>query len=64
MTSESWAHLEIIAGVLIPLGSGIGYLIWTQAQNQLKLDALWHWFTNDAHELTGYKPGDELKGKK
>jgi hypothetical protein len=38
MTSESWARLEIVASILIPLGSGIGWLIWKQSQNQLKLD--------------------------
>jgi hypothetical protein len=61
MTETIWTHIGIAAGIVIPLGSGIGYLIWQQAQLTTKVDLLWHWFTNDAHEFTGYKPGDERK---
>jgi len=61
MTPETTAHLELAASILIPVGSGIAYLIWTQAQNQLKIDAMWLWFSNHGSELTGYKAGDERK---
>jgi hypothetical protein len=54
-------HIELVGMIVIPLGSGILYLIWNQAQNQLKLDLVWEWFTNHGHELTGYKPGDEKR---
>jgi hypothetical protein len=64
MTSESWARLEIVPSILIPLGSGIGWLIWKQSQNQLKLDLIWESFTNHGSQLTGYKPGDELASRK
>lgn len=55
-------HLEIIGTILMPLGSGLAYLIWRTGQNQLKLDLMWEWFTNHGHETTGYQPGDELRG--
>jgi len=62
MTTESgWEHIEIVAGIVIPLGSGILWLIVRQVQNQLKLDLMWDWFTNHGHDVTGYQPGDERK---
>lgn len=57
-----WAHLEIIAGVVIPLGSGIGWLIWNASQQNLKINLMWAWYTNHGSHLTGYKPGDERRG--
>ena len=51
----------MIGGIVCPLGSGIGYLIWQQAQLNLKVDILWGWYTNHGSSLTGYKPGDEFR---
>lgn len=39
-------HIELIGLVLIPIGMGIGYLIWQQAQMALKVDVIWTYFTN------------------
>lgn len=63
-SESSWTHVGIIASILVPLGSGIGYLIWQQAQMALKVNTVWAWFSNDAHEFTGYRPGDEFKKRK
>jgi hypothetical protein len=63
-------HIELAATILVPIGSGILYLmrqaaksIANQARMELKIDLMWAWFTNEAHELTGYQPGDEYKRK-
>lgn len=61
MGETLWTHIGIAASIVIPLGSGIGYLIWQQAQMAVKVEAMWTWYSNDAHEFTGYKPGDERK---
>jgi hypothetical protein len=63
MTPEQWTHIEIIAGIAIPLGSGILYVIWQQAQMALKVDLMFDWFSNHGHDITGYQPGDEKKKK-
>lgn len=52
-------HLTLWASVVIPLGSGIGWLIYRSGQNQLKIDLMWSWFSNHGSGITGYKPGDE-----
>lgn len=58
-------HVQLIGLIVLPLlgtlGSGIGWLIWKSAQNQLKIDYMWDAMTNHLSELTGYKPGDEKK---
>lgn len=56
-----WSHAELAASIIIPLGSGIGWLIWNTAQQNLKLNLMWIWFTNHGHDITGYKPGDEFR---
>lgn len=61
MTETIWTHIGIIASILLPLGSGLIYVIYQLGQMTLKIDLMWKWFSNDAHELTGYKPGDERK---
>lgn len=70
MNETGWSHFQIIAGIVLPLGSGMAWLMVRQArqiareaQNQLKLDLMWEWFTNHGHDLTGYKPGDEHRGR-
>lgn len=64
MTADNfWTHLEIVASVVIPLGSGIVWLIWNAARQNLKVDLMWLWYTNHGSDLTGYKPGDEFKGR-
>jgi len=64
----STEHIELVGMIVIPLGSGIVWMlkrqareITLQAQNQLKLDLIWLWFTNHGHDITGYQPGDEKK---
>ena len=39
-------HIEMIGMILIPLGSGIGYLIWMFAQLTLKVDIMWEVLSN------------------
>jgi hypothetical protein len=62
-TFFSLEHIELFGIIVMPLGSGIMYLIWQQAQMTLKVNTMWRWFSNDAHELTGYQPGDEKRKK-
>jgi hypothetical protein len=52
-------HVQLLGLIVLPLGSGVGYLIWNQAQMKLKVDLMFEWFTNHGHDITGYKPGDE-----
>jgi len=61
-------HLAMWATIMAPLGSGILWVLLRQArqiereaQNQVKLDTMWNWFTNHGSDVTGYKPGDERK---
>ena len=56
-------HLALWASIVGPLGSGIVWLIWKQAQNQLKIDWMWDYLTNHISDQTGYRPGDERKRK-
>jgi hypothetical protein len=56
-------HVQLLGLIVLPLSSGILYIIWQTAQMKLKVDQMWSWYSNDAHELTGYKPGDEKKKK-
>jgi hypothetical protein len=56
-----WSHAELAASIVLPLGSGIGWLIWNAAQQNLKTNTMWSWFTNHGHDITGYRPGDEFK---
>lgn len=46
-------HIALIGMILIPLGTGIGILIWRQAQMALKVDLMFAWFVNEGHEITG-----------
>lgn len=55
LNPEGWTHLEIIAGIVLPLGSGILWLIARQARQDLKIDTMWTWFTNHGSNITGYK---------
>ena len=63
LTPEQWTHFEIIGGVGLPLGSGILYVIWQQAQMALKVDLMFEWFINDGHEITGGDKYSYLKKK-
>jgi len=63
MTETIWTHVGIAASIVLPLGSGLLYVIWQLSQMTLKLDLIWEWYTNHGHEITGYKPGDERKRK-
>lgn len=58
-----WGHVELAASIVIPLGSGLGWLIWNTAQQNLKLNVMWLWFTNHGHDITGYQVGDEFKAR-
>ena len=49
----STEHIELVGMILFPLGTGLGYLIWQQAQMTLKVDLMFQWFVNEGHELTG-----------
>jgi len=49
----STEHIELIGAILLPIGSGIIYLIWQSAQMKLKVDLMFSWFVNDGHEITG-----------
>lgn len=42
----SLEHVELVGMILIPMGSGIAYIIWQQAQLALKVDVLWEFFSN------------------
>lgn len=55
--------IAVWASVVVPLGSGIGWLIYKQAQRDLKIDMMWEWYTNHGHDITGYQPGDEHRRK-
>lgn len=65
--TETWStHLTIIISILVPLGSGIAWLIRgqlaaarAQARMELKVDTMWLWFTNHGSDITGY--GKEQK---
>jgi hypothetical protein len=54
-------HIELVGMVLFPLGIGMGYLVWQQAQMALKVDMMFLWFTNHGSDITGYQPGDEKR---
>lgn len=68
MNETFWTHLSMVAAVVVPLGSGITYLIRgqirsaaAQARIELKVDTMWEWFTQHGHEITGYQKGDEFR---
>jgi hypothetical protein len=64
MNESIWTHIGIAAGIVIPLGSGLGYVIWQQAQLTLKVDVMFEWFTNGGHEITGGDKYADLKRKR
>jgi len=61
MSETIWTHVGIVAGIVLPLGSGILWLIWNASQQTMKVNTMWDWFTNHGSDITGYKPGDERK---
>lgn len=61
MTETIWTHIGIAASIVIPLGSGIGYLIWQQAQMAVKVEAMWGWWSNHANEGRNVVMKDETK---
>jgi hypothetical protein len=52
-------HVQLIGLIVLPLGSGIGVLIWRQARMALKVDTMWGWYTNHGSDITGYKKPDK-----
>jgi hypothetical protein len=60
----STEHIELAGMVLFPLGTGIGWLIWQQAQMALKVNLMFDWFVNDGHEITGGDRYSYLSKKK
>lgn len=60
----STEHIELVGMILFPLGTGLGYLIWSQAQMALKVNLMFDWFVNDGHEITGGDKYSYLKKKR
>jgi hypothetical protein len=56
-----WTHVEIIAGILIPLGSGLIYVVYQLGQVNVKVTTMWEWYTNHGSSITGYKKNEEDK---
>lgn len=39
-------HIELIGIIVMPIMSGIGYLIWKLSQVAFKVDTMWEWLSN------------------
>jgi uncharacterized membrane protein len=70
---DTWTHIQMVVGILVPLGSGIAWILKRQSESlkeatkaaksiariEVKVDTMWEWFTNHGSDLTGYKsPSD------
>lgn len=54
-------HIELVGIILIPIITGIGYLIYQQAQLALKVETMWAWWSNHANKGRNIVMKDDTK---
>lgn len=66
MSETFWGHVQLALVILVPICSGLAWVIKRQADSirmqarmELKVDTMWEWFTNHGSHITGYKPSGE-----